>query len=79
MATYETALDQRITVGDQTFAYRLFGNAGQGVTLALLHGFRYLLTFPTRHNTEMYDCGANQHGTNGAIVGEQWIIGIPNL
>ncbi|CAG9995691.1 unnamed protein product [Clonostachys byssicola] len=40
MATYETALDQRITVGDQTFAYRLFGNAGQGVTLALLHGFR---------------------------------------
>lgn len=43
MATYETAVDQSVQVGDMTFTYRQFGQA-HGVPLVLLMGFRCVRT-----------------------------------
>lgn len=40
MATYETAVDQNVKVGDIVFTYRRLGQS-QGVPLVLLMGFRY--------------------------------------
>jgi hypothetical protein len=48
MATYETAQDKSVTVGDTTFTYRKLGQP-RGVPLVLLMGFRCVR------------CGNSQH------------------